>query len=86
MVRTISPHERQVLALFVFGRRLHAGLTQAAAAEMAGVSERQVSRAESYLAVSKDATARLIAFAGLEPAEIAAAGRTSAFEPGRAAA
>ncbi|PTW53896.1 hypothetical protein C8N35_11516 [Breoghania corrubedonensis] len=83
---TLPLASRQVLALFVLARRFHAGQTQAAAARLAGVSKRQVSRAESYLAVSEDATARLIAFAGLEPAEISAAGRASACEPGRAAA
>ena len=82
----LTLHERQVLALFVRGRRLRLELTQEAAATRAGVSERQVSRAESYLAVSQDATARLITFVGLEPAEIAAAGRASAPGLGRAAA
>ncbi|MEI2386059.1 hypothetical protein [Breoghania sp. JC706] len=73
---TLPLASRQVLALFVFARRLHAGQTQAAAARLAGVSERQVSRAESYLPVSVEATGRLLAFAGLERAELcAAAGR-----------
>lgn len=84
---TLSTHERQVLALFVRGRRLRLDLTQERAATRAGVSERQVSRAESYLAVSEDATARLIAFAGLERAEIArSAERAPEFEHGRVAA
>ncbi len=78
---------RQILALFVHGRRVRARLTMAEAAKRAGVSAGQVGRAESYRPIAPRAAERLAAFAGLTITEIeAAAARAPEFASGRAAA